>query len=331
MRSLVLATVAISLAFPAVAVAQKAAPTKEPNPKIAEVRFADGSIVRMRLLQEELEVMTRYGKLSIPVAEIRRIEFGLHMPGNLGAQIDNSIKLLGSEVYRDRESATKELLQAGHWACLPLQKACKSSDAETAQRARQLLKQISEKTAPDRLRVKEDDVIHASEFTVVGRVMAPTLQARSPHFGEVALKLCELRAVHIRQQCNHGELFVDAAKYGCEPNQWLDTAVTVDPSMHVVLVATGQVDLWPQTPAQYVASPKGYNAVGKGGPFMAGSLVGRIGEHGKPFLVGEHFEAPVGEEGKLYLHIVPSPWNAPSIGSFHVRIHTEPVALTASK
>jgi hypothetical protein len=330
MRSLVPAF-AIALALPTAVAAQLPAVAKEPNPKIAEVRFADGSIVRMRLLQERLEVMTRYGQLSIPVADIRRIEFGLHMPGSLGTQINSSIKLLGSEVYRDREGATKDLLQAGHWACPSLQKASKSNDAETAQRARQLLKQITDKVSPDLLRVKEDDVIHAAEFTVVGRVLSPTLKARSPHFGEVALKLCELRALHIRQQCNHGELFVDAAKYGCEPNQWLDTAVIVDPSMHVVLVATGQVDLWPQTPAQYVASPKGYNAVGKGGPFMAGSLVGRIGETGKPFLVGERFEAPVGEEGKLYLHIVPSPWNSPSIGSFHVRIHTDPVALTAAK
>jgi hypothetical protein len=329
MRSLVAATIALVLSSPILATAQEAASTKETNAKIAEVRFGDGSIVRMTLLQEQLEVMTKYGKLSIPVADIRRIEFGMHLPSGMNEQITNSIKLLGSEVYRDREGASKDLLQAGHWACPSLHKACKSPDAETAQRATHLLKQITEKTSPELLRVKEEDVIHTNEFTVVGKVLSHTLKANSPHFGDVALKLCDLRCLHVRQQCNTGEHYVDAAKYGCETNQWLDTGVTLDSSMRLVLVVNGQVDLWPQTPGQYVAGAKGYNAVGKGGPFMAGSLIGRIGDNGKPFLIGEHYETPVGEEGKLYLHIVPSPWNSPSVGGYHVRIHTDPVALTS--
>jgi len=172
-------------------------------------------------------------------------------------------------------------------------------------------------------------MIHTNEFSLVGKVLSPTIKAQSPHFGEVSLKLCDLRAVLIRQQCNTGETLVDAAKYGCEPNQWFDTGVTLDPSMRLTMVVSGQVDLWPQTPGQYVAGPKGYNAVGKGGPFMAGSLIGRIGENGKPFLVGERYETSVAEEGKLYLHIVPSPWNSPSVGSFHVRVHSDPLALTS--
>ncbi len=328
MRSLVPATLTLALSFPVLGAAQEAAGTRESSLKIAEVRFGDGSVVRMTMLQEQLDVMTRYGKLQIPVGEIRRIEFGLHMPPGMGEHISTSIKQLGSEVYRDREGATKELLQAGHWACHSLQKASKSPDPETAQRATQVLKQISDKVSPELLRLKEEDVIHTNEFTLVGRIVSPTLKAQSPHFGEVSLKLCDLRAMHLRQQCNTGELFVDAAKYGCEPNQWLDTGVTLDTSMRLVVVVNGQVDLWPQTPGQYVAGPKGYNAVGKGGPFMAGSLIGRVGESGKPFLIGDRFETPVGEDGKLYLHIVPGPWNSPSVGSYHVRIHTDPVALT---
>jgi hypothetical protein len=329
MRTLVPATLTLVLSLPALGTAQEPANTKEPTAKIAEVRFADGSVVRMSLLQENLDVMTRYGKLTIPVGEIRRIEFGMHLPGGLSEQINTSIKLLGSEVFRDRDGASKDLLQAGHWACPSLHKACKSTDAETAQRATQLLKQISEKVSPELLRLKEDDVIHTNEFSLVGRVLSTTIKAQSPHFGEVSLKLSDLRALLVRQPCNTGELVVDAAKYGCEPTQWLDTGVSVDPSMRLLIVVSGQVDLWPQTPGQYIASPKGYTAVGKGGPFMAGSLIGRIGENGKPFLVGERYETPVGEEGKLFLHIVPSPWNSPSVGTFHVRVHTDPLALTS--
>jgi hypothetical protein len=331
MSTRILATLAFSFSLSALGTAQEPAGKKDAAAKIAEVRFADGSVVRMTLLQENLEVMTKYGKLTIPVTEVRRIDFGMHIPGELTEQISSSIKLLGSDVYRDREGATRDLLQAGHWACPSLQKACKSTDAETAQRALQILKQISEKTSPDLLRLKDEDAVHTNEFSLVGKIISPALRAHSPHFGDVSLKLSDLRALHVRQQCNTGELYVDAAKYGCEPNQWLDTGVSVDSSMRLVVVVNGQVDLWPQTPGQYVAGPKGYNAVGKGGPFMAGSLIGRVGENGKPFLIGEKFETPVGEEGKLYLHIVPSPWNSPSIGSYHVRIHTDPLVLTSSR
>jgi hypothetical protein len=329
MRSLIAAPLALILAFPIVAAAQETAAPKDGQPKVAEVRFGDGSIVRMTLLQEHVEVMTKYGKLTVPVGDIRRIDFGMHPPTGLSEQITTSIKLLGSEVYREREGASKELLQAGHWACPSLHRASKSPDAETAQRATQVLKQITEKVSPDLLRMKEEDVIHTNEFNVVGKILSHSIKAHSPHFGEVSIKLCDLRSLHLRQQCNTGEHYVDAGKYGCEPNQWLDTGVTVDSSMRLVLVVNGQVDLWPQTPGQYVAGAKGYNAVGKGGPFMAGSLIGRIGENGKAFLIGERFETSVGDEGKLFLHIVPSPWNSPSVGGFNVRIHTDPVALTA--
>src|SRR5437870_749157 len=46
MRTLVPATLTLALAFPVLGAAQEPGSVKEPNPKIAEVRFADGSVVR---------------------------------------------------------------------------------------------------------------------------------------------------------------------------------------------------------------------------------------------------------------------------------------------
>src|SRR5205823_1174530 len=100
------------------------------RPNIAEVRFGDGSVVRMTLLQENLEVQTKYGKLQIPLSEVRRVEFGLHVPPEMNQQITQSIKRLASEVYKERDVATKELVQVGHFAFPSLQKASRSSDSE---------------------------------------------------------------------------------------------------------------------------------------------------------------------------------------------------------
>jgi len=80
-----------------------------------------------------------------------------------------------------------------------------------------------------------------------------------------------------------------------------------------------------------MTSPKGYNTAGKGGVFMAGTLLGRIGANGKIFVIADRYEGVPDQEGKVYLHIVPSPWNNASSGSYKVRIRTDYVALSAAR
>src|SRR6516164_5663740 len=77
----------LSLAVSTGSSAQESTPSQPNN---AEVRFGDGSIVRMTLLQENIEVQTKYGKLSIPLSDVRRVEFGLHVPPDVHQQITQS-------------------------------------------------------------------------------------------------------------------------------------------------------------------------------------------------------------------------------------------------
>ena len=312
----------VSLAVSTRSLAQESTPSSSRS-SIAEVRFGDGSTVRMSLLQENLEVQTKYGKLLIPLSDVRRVEFGLHVPPDVHLQITQSIKRLASDVYKERDGASKELVQTGHFAFPSLQKASRSSDQEVSYRAASLIKQISERVSPDLLKLREEDVIQTSEFTVTGRITSQTLKAHSPHFGEVALKLSELRMMMVRQPGGKSDLIVDAAKHGSSLEQWYDTGILVDAAQRMLVTSDGQVDLWPQGPGQYTAFPKGFNAAGKGGQFMAGALIGRIGENGKAFYIGDRFEGTANEEGKLYLLIVPSPWNNASTGSYRVRIQTD--------
>ncbi|MBM3992855.1 MAG: hypothetical protein FJ303_01665 [Planctomycetes bacterium] len=326
--SLALALVLLSAVSPRSLAQESTSPSR---PSIAEVRFSDGSIVRMTLLQDTLDVKTRYGKLAIPVHEIRRVEFGLHVTPEMSQQITQSIKRLASDVYKERDVASKDLIQVGHFAFPLLQRASRSSDQEVSYRAAGLIKQISERTSPELLKLREEDVIHTTEFTVIGKIMSPSLKAHSPHFGEVSLKLSELRNMYVRQHGGKSELTVDAAKNGSTLDQWCDTGVIVDAGQRMIVTAEGQVDLWPQGPGQYLAQPKGYNTAGKGGQFMAGALIGRVGENGKAFFIGDRFEGPIAEEGRLYVLIVPSPWNNASTGSYRVRIHTDVAAVGSAQ
>jgi hypothetical protein len=294
--------------------------------RMAEVRFADGSVVRMNVRQETIEVMTKYGKLTIPTDDIRRIDMGLHIPEGLELKIEKSIRNLGSDAFKQREDASKDLLQVGHWAYPALQKAAASPELEVAKRAQSLMMRISEKTPPEVLKIRADDVVQTRDFPVVGRIASPTIKAHSPLFGEQLLKLCDLRCIQLRGQRGDAEISLEAAKYGSGVDQWYDSGIVIDGQLRLSIVAEGSVDLWPQTPGQYIAQPRGYNTPGKGGAFLAGALVGKIGETGRTFLIGERHESSPAEEGKLYLHIVPSPWNNASAGSFRVRVTTEHLA-----
>lgn len=294
----------------------------------AEVRFGDGSLVRMAILQENLEVMTKYGKLTIPIADIRRIEFGMHLPEGVGPKIQSAIRKMGSDVYKQREEAVKDLEEFEHFALPSLEKAARSGDLEVAQRANAVRRRITDRVAPEHLRTKDHDTIQTVEFLVTGRIVSPTIKAYSVHFGELSLKLSDLRSVQLRGGKDEMEITVDATKYGSATDQWMDSGTLVDANLRLVVRGEGQVDLWPQGPGQYMTGPKGYTTAGKGGTFMAGTLLGRIGTDGKAFVIGEQFEGIPAREGRLYLHIVPSPWNNVSAGNYRVKIRTDYVALS---
>jgi hypothetical protein len=295
----------------------------------AEVHFADGSMVRAVLLHENLEVMTKYGKLSIPVRDIRRIDFGQHLSEGVRQRVEEAIKQLGSDTYRQRQEAVKQLIALGPLGFPAVNAASASSDLEVAKRAQTVIKHLRDKIPAEQLRTKTDDFILTAEFPVTGRIMFPTLRVRTAYFGDVDLRLSELRQLRLHGGSGEAEVVVDAAKYGSAPDQWLDTGFAVDSHAGLVVTGSGTVDLWPQTPGQYTATPKGYGQPGptKVGRFMAASLVGRIGEAGTPFLIGDHYEGAPGQEGHLFLHIVPSPWNNASTGSYTVKISTTGVGL----
>src|SRR5262249_57513575 len=99
-----------------------------------ELLLSDGSKMKVVLLDERVELETAYGKLLIPVGDIHRIDFGLHIPEEVRKQIDAAITDLGSPVFVQRETATAKLLAWAEKAYPALLKAEKSPDSEVAQR-----------------------------------------------------------------------------------------------------------------------------------------------------------------------------------------------------
>jgi hypothetical protein len=345
MKALALVTVVGSMFLAARASTAPAPGKEDPRPAVAEVkgkpvevRFANGSNVLMMLLQDNIEIVTEFGKLKIPPTEIRSIDFGIHLPDEVRVQIDRALKQLGSSAYKERESAMKQLVDLGPQAYLALYQLSRSSkDQEAVKRASTAMKTIAQKVPARLLRLREEDRIRTTKFTVVGRIVTPNIRARAEYFGELSLRPSQLLAIRWLDGSGATEVVIDAAKYGSANNQWMDTSIQVERQHKIKITASGEVDVAPQQGGQYIAGPAGLGpeaglpvrfvgGVGVRGGGRSGCLMGRIGESGTPFVVGELFHNVPPGEGKLYLHIIPGPWGGQSSGSYRVKVLTGPSA-----
>jgi hypothetical protein len=301
---------------------------KATKPTEVEVRFGDGSKVRMLLLQESIEIVTKYGKLQVPTSDIRDIDVGIHLPEGVEEKIEKALQRLGGKAFKDRDAAVNELVELGPHAYPALKAAAKSSELEIAQRAQTAIKRLELKFGTELLRVQANDRILTTDFPISGRIISPSIKAKTPYFGELALKLPELRSIRWLSGQADASVAVDAAKYANNV-QWLDTGVTLDGTTGVTITATGEIDLMNDGSGDFVCGPTGSRNFGGFGPMrkggvarLPGSLMGRIGETGQPFYIGANYHTAQAPAGKLYLQIVPAPFNngQPPTGAFKVSI-----------
>jgi hypothetical protein len=163
------------------------------RPPIVEVRYMDGGTMKLKLRDERIEFNTPYGKLLIPVRDIERIEVAFRIPQDVARRIDEAIADLGKTEFRRREAASAALLELRERAYPALQKAEKSSDAEVARRARELLAKIREEVPEEQLEFPTDDVVYTAGSKNTGRIASEALKVHTFQFGEQQLKLADVR------------------------------------------------------------------------------------------------------------------------------------------
>jgi hypothetical protein len=175
------------------------------RPPEVEVRFHDGSTVPMVLHQEHLEVATGYGKLKVPIRDIRSIEFGIHLEDGEVKKIAGLVNDLASRSYKNRVAAARELIVLGVKAYPALLQAGRSTDRERARRAQEILKPLEQQILAEQLRTKDEDVIRTARFTLIGRVVVPAIRARTACFGDVELRFSRVRSLRSLGAANERE------------------------------------------------------------------------------------------------------------------------------
>lgn len=286
------------------------------------MQFHDGTSVRLIPLESNLEIITKYGKLTVPTADVRRIEFGLHTPEDLAKQVDEAMKDLESADFQTRENAGKRLIGLGRYSYPTLIKASKGSNLETTRRIQDLLKQMRKQYGEARLKLRTEDTVITKDFTIVGNLASSKMKIKTEHFGEAIVKLTDLRSLRTNTGGGDVEVTLDATKYGSNANTFMETDFTVEGEVPLKITASGSVDVYAQAAGQYISGPEGNNQLGQRGRFIPGQLIGKIGENGQPFLIGPSYSATPTGEGKLYLHIWPFQGGGGATGSYTVKIST---------
>jgi len=306
-------------------------------PGEVEILFLNGSKIRVLVQTEKLEIVSIYGKLTVPIEDVVAIEFGLHYPEGAVEKIDGAIKNLGSSDFRVRESAAKTLVNFGPFAYPSVLRATKAKDTEVSARAKDIVQKLQTKHPKKDLRTSTDDRVVTPTQTLVGRILTPTMMTKGEYFGVMEHKLANMRSIRsVATSSGEMDLVVDASKYA-NLGQWLDTGYQVDTNGTIAISAKGMIDQWPQGPGQYMCGPSGNLRggfpgggvdmvpgakvrLGPNSRFYGGVLIGKIGEDGEPFIIGDRYDLKSETEGKLYLQIGPSPWNCASSGNYDVKI-----------
>jgi hypothetical protein len=170
-------------------------PTKPRTATDAEVKLVDDSVLKLKLLDDKLELVTKHGVLSIAVSEVRRIEFANRVPADAAEKVIHLIAKLNHPEFKVREAATAELKALGARAYPLVLKALKHDDPEVGRRADEVAKHVQARVAPALLEARDTDVVHTDDSKFTGRLSAEVLRVQTLAFGEQQMKLADARVL----------------------------------------------------------------------------------------------------------------------------------------
>lgn len=287
------------------------------------ISFHDGGRMYMSFAGTHLDVTTRHGTLKIAVKEIHKIELATRIPREVQTAITQAVRDLGSEDFNVRDAASRKLKRFRERAYADLVEAATSSDSEVSRRAKELLDWLREAVPASKLRVRHHDTIHTSDSMIAGKIQTDMIPVESPQFGKLDLKLADAAGILFLGNNILTELKLEGT-YAMQTEAWLDTNLEFINGTMISVEASGEIDMYATQGyfGQYVGTPSGKKAwPGQTGlPREPGTLIGKFGERGTPFVIGSKYEGMVGEGGRLYLRADGNPYNVQTQGHYNIQI-----------
>jgi hypothetical protein len=288
----------------------------------AQFTLRDGTVIVGKTDLKNIEVVTAYGSLTVPMGDIVRIRVGKKADRELKARIDRCISDLGSKDFAARDAATTELSKLGRLAYTELRKASTSEDLEVKERASKLLDDLGS-PEEDADVPPEDDEVVTPTFTIVGAIKLDVLTITTK-FGPLKVAKKDLGKMSVGDGESVTRVIMVPAK--STAGKMLATGVRVRRGDRLTFSAQGNIAYRNYGGTQF--TPEGSTNYGTWGDnFLVGALIGKIGPGGQPFKIGERYSDKSDVEGELHLGVAANDSaGAYGTGEYKVRLQVQPGA-----
>jgi hypothetical protein len=289
----------------------RAAPV-ELGPKFIRLNLHDGSVISGDLSVSDVTVETAFGKLVVPIAKIRSFTPGLESKPDQMAHLSGLVEKLGSDDYKTREQAHKDLAAIGMKIRRELAEHGDSENAEIKRHVGEILKELDaqaeeagddEEASTEQPWIREDTVV-TTDFTVIGKVSPVEFTIQSK-YGPLNIALADVlsgvRDLGTKEPF-HRNVTVDGSNIA--QRSFKSTGVRVEAGDKIVVRADGNVVMSPWG-SNATAGPDGAPNYGWYVPnqIPGGALVAKIGEKGTIFKVGRQMTFTAKNSGVLQLAI----------------------------
>ncbi len=285
-------------------------PTPPPiDEQLIQLELWDGSTISGKLKIESLDIETSYGRLTVPIGQIKQVLPGLQSYPELKARIDRLVESLGDKDFDVRESSQRELSGMGVMVLNLLDSYQHLGSAEQKKRLKEIQVELhaiaddlqdSGEFDSERMLSLRDTVV-TKEFTIVGAVQTTDflLQTR---FGDLNVKLNDIKAGD-RTVFGSQEIVRKQVKVGAEAffqRKPANTRIRVNRGDRIKISASGNVNWtnWSQN-----STPDGLPNQGNYQGITSGKLIARVGNSGKFVEIGSKGEFRASSAGVLYLGI----------------------------
>lgn len=284
------------------------------DPDTVKVYLGDGSVVTGKLTMQEITVDTEFGQLKIPVTKILSFTPGLDSLPKLNEQVSAAVEALGSNDFKTRDAAQRELLAMGVPVRAELQRHTSGDNAERVKRVREVIAKLDEmaddfEAAPQQAWARGDTVV-TDEFTVVGKI-GPQEFTFESKYGTLGVALADIRSLQREVGGGPTEIRKSLSVEGqyLATTNFKESKVKLQAGDKVTITAGGKIVMSPWG-SNASTSPDGNTRYGNmqvdGQNFAGGALLAKVGG-GKVFKVGSNHSFTADKAGELQFAIAIHP------------------------
>lgn len=264
------------------------------NPKLVMLHLQDGTTIAGEMAISEITVATEFGDLKVPLSKIRIISPGLSSSPELSAKVNGLIEALGSDDYKSREQAHKDLAAMGLKVHGILQPYRNDENTERKRHIGEILKEFEEQLSQqdeeegqvERPLIAKDTVV-TEDFTIVGKI-SPNEFTVTSKYGPLNVALADLKQAERPRSIKESiRKTVQVPGDNLVQRSFKNSGIRVEAGDKITIKADGSIVMSPWGSDQS-SGPDGGPNFGWYIPnqIYGGALVAKIGDKGTVFKVG---------------------------------------------